>query len=62
MGITSLKVADFGLAKILDDQTLASTACGTPSYIAPEVLEQKPYGKSCDIWSIGIVTYVLLSG
>jgi len=55
-------VADFGLARILEENTLASTTCGTPGYVAPEVLLQKPYGKSCDIWSIGVVAFILLSG
>lgn len=62
LGITSLKVADFGLARLLEENTLASTTCGTPGYVAPEVLMQKPYGKSCDIWSIGVVGFILLSG
>ena len=55
-------MADFGLARLLEENTLASTTCGTPGYVAPEVLMQKPYGKSCDIWSIGVVTFILLSG
>ena len=38
LGITSLKVADFGLARLLEENTLASTTCGTPGYVAPEVL------------------------
>ena len=62
LGIQSLKVADFGLARLLDENTLASTTCGTPGYVAPEVLMQKPYGKSCDLWSIGVVAFILLSG
>ena len=61
-GITSIRVADFGLAKILDDEGLASTACGTPGYVAPEILREEKYGPSCDIWSIGIITYILLCG
>ena len=61
-GITSLKVADFGLARLLEEDSLASTTCGTPGYVAPEVLMQKPYGKACDYWSIGVVTFILLSG
>jgi calcium/calmodulin-dependent protein kinase I len=46
----------------LEENTLAMTTCGTPGYVAPEVLMQKPYGKSCDIWSIGVVGFILLSG
>jgi len=41
---------------------MASTTCGTPGYVAPEVLMQMPYGKECDNWSIGVVTFILLSG
>jgi len=38
LGIASLKIADFGLARQMDEETLASTTCGTPGYVAPEVL------------------------
>jgi len=62
IGIASLKIADFGLARLLEENSLASTTCGTPGYVAPEVLMQKPYGKSCDYWSIGVVAFILLSG
>ena len=61
-GISYLKIADFGLARFLDHKSLAETTCGTPGYVAPEVILQKPYGKECDFWAIGIVTYILLSG
>jgi len=57
-----LKIADFGLSRNLDEETLAQTTCGTPGYVAPEVLMQKPYGKECDNWSIGVVAFILLSG
>ena len=62
MGIASLKIADFGLARMLEEEQLASTTCGTPGYVAPEVLMQMPYGKECDYWSIGVVAFILLSG
>mgnify|MGYP006114861495 FL=1 len=62
LGITSLKIADFGLARLLQENSMASTTCGTPGYVAPEVLMQQPYGKECDYWSIGVVTFILLSG
>ena len=41
---------------------MAATTCGTPGYVAPEVLMQRPYGKECDYWSIGVVTFIILSG
>ncbi|CAK4276809.1 hypothetical protein Ae201684P_009725 [Aphanomyces euteiches] len=56
----SIKLADFGFAKRAD--VPLTTACGTPGYVAPEVLESKPYGKPVDIWSIGVITYILLCG
>jgi calcium/calmodulin-dependent protein kinase I len=61
-GLDSLKIADFGLARLLQGETMAKTTCGTPGYVAPEVLLQLGYGKECDYWSIGVVTFILLSG
>ena len=61
-----VKIADFGFAKIIemDGDKQLETACGTPEYVAPEVLSCLPqgYGTSCDIWSFGVVVYVMLSG
>jgi len=39
-----IKVADFGMARFIDDEALATTTCGTPGYVAPEIISQKPYG------------------
>ncbi|CAG8538034.1 8129_t:CDS:2 [Cetraspora pellucida] len=58
-----LMITDFGLSKILkhhDDVLM--TACGTPGYVAPEVLSQKGYSKPCDIWSLGVILYTVLCG
>lgn len=57
-----IKVSDFGLARFVDEEKLATTTCGTPGYVAPEVLEQRPYNQSCDFWSVGVVLFILLSG
>lgn len=58
-----MKVSDFGMAKVLDSRTqLMSTICGTPAYTAPEVFLGQKYDCSCDIWSLGVVLYVMLCG
>jgi len=60
--ITEIKLADFGLSKIVSQKVMMQTACGTPSYVAPEVLQAKGYDKEVDMWSIGVITYILLCG
>jgi len=58
-----IKIADFGLSKIFAGGQSLQTSCGTPDYAAPEVLTGgKEYDNSVDLWSIGVVTYVLLCG
>jgi len=57
-----IKVSDFGLARFIDEEKLATTTCGTPGYVAPEILSQQPYKEPCDLWSVGIVLFILLSG
>ncbi|XP_052898066.1 ovarian-specific serine/threonine-protein kinase Lok-like [Anopheles moucheti] len=62
---TLLKVSDFGSSKFLDNTMYMRTVCGTPEYIAPEVLEQgnhKMYTNKVDIWSLGVILYTMLSG
>jgi serine/threonine protein kinase len=57
-----VKIADFGLSKIFNDNEELMTSCGTPGYVAPEVLMCESYDKSVDMWGIGIITYILLAG
>eukprot|EP00002_Diphylleia_rotans_P031031 TRINITY_DN6425_c0_g1_i1.p1 TRINITY_DN6425_c0_g1~~TRINITY_DN6425_c0_g1_i1.p1 ORF type:complete len:339 (-),score=81.84 TRINITY_DN6425_c0_g1_i1:153-1169(-) len=57
-----IKLADFGLSRIIGENTLLKTACGTPGYVAPEVLKGTGYGAPVDIWSVGIILYILLCG
>jgi len=56
-----IKVTDFGLSKDFGQATL-KTSCGTPDYVAPEVLKGTAYDNSVDVWSIGVITYILLCG
>jgi len=56
-----IKIADFGLSKDFGAEQMA-TSCGTPDYVAPEVLGGEVYDSAVDIWSIGVITYVLLCG
>nr|XP_014335475.1 PREDICTED: calcium/calmodulin-dependent protein kinase type 1G [Bos mutus] len=58
---SKIMITDFGLSK-MEQNGVMSTACGTPGYVAPEVLAQKPYSKAVDCWSIGVITYILLCG
>ncbi|KAH0628789.1 hypothetical protein JD844_010313 [Phrynosoma platyrhinos] len=60
-GDAKIMITDFGLSKIEADGIM-STACGTPGYVAPEILEQKPYGKAVDSWALGVISYILLCG
>jgi len=55
-----IKLTDFGFAKEVQDVTY--TLCGTPDYIAPEVVATKPYNKSVDWWSFGILIFEMLTG
>ncbi|KAF9965035.1 hypothetical protein BGZ70_005527 [Mortierella alpina] len=58
-----LMITDFGLSKVLTSgNDVLMTACGTPGYVAPEVLEEIGHGKPVDMWSVGVIAYTLLCG
>jgi len=56
------KLTDFGFAKIIEPGARTYTLCGTPEYIAPEVLLNKGHGKPVDWWTLGILTYEMIVG
>lgn len=57
-----IKLCDFGISKVLEPGITIREILGTADYVAPEVLNYEPIGLSTDIWSIGVLTYVILSG
>ena len=58
-----IKIADFGLARMMKKGDVMKTACGTPGYVAPEVLQNKGYDSGAvDMWSVGVILYILLCG
>ncbi|XP_022248106.1 serine/threonine-protein kinase Nek8-like isoform X2 [Limulus polyphemus] len=57
----TLKIGDFGISKVLDSKTKASSVVGTPCYISPELCEGKHYNQKSDIWALGCVLYELLT-
>lgn len=57
-----IKLADFGLARQFQTEDLASTQCGTPLYMAPEIFDGKPYDIKADLWSIGCILYEMVTG
>eukprot|EP00126_Sphaerothecum_destruens_P012613 Sdes_comp21613_c0_seq1m20208 len=62
-----VKITDFGLAKIVGENSFMKTVCGTPNYLAPEVISiadrrKGSYGKSVDCWSLGVILYICLCG
>lgn len=59
---SEIKIADFGFAKKVLTPNSLTTQCGTPGYVAPEILEGVPYDAKSDMWSLGVIVYILLGG
>jgi calcium-dependent protein kinase len=60
--VTSIKLADFGLANVIEDKGTLSTVCGSPAYMAPEVHKMGNYDGQVDMYSLGVMMYLMLSG
>ncbi|KAL9033663.1 MAG: hypothetical protein Q9214_007405, partial [Letrouitia sp. 1 TL-2023] len=60
--LPTLKIADFGFARSLPSTSLAETLCGSPLYMAPEILRYEKYDAKADLWSVGTVLYEMMSG
>lgn len=58
----TLKIADFGFARFLLEGSMAATLCGSPMYMAPEVIMSLQYGAKADLWSIGTIVFQCLTG
>lgn len=58
----NLKISDFGLAKSCGSNTLLDTICGSPMYMAPEIMKYRQYDTKADLWSLGVIFYQMLTG
>ena len=57
-----IKLTDFGFARIIDKNEMINTLCGSPMYMAPEIINKRDYNIKSDLWSVGIIMYEMLYG
>ena len=60
--VGDIKITDFGFARYFDNDLLIQTICGSPLYMAPEIMKSQKYGHKSDLWSVGIIFYEMLVG
>jgi len=60
--VINVKLGDFGFATRVTGPNCLNTQCGTPFYVAPEIIRCKPYDERADMWSLGVIIYLILSG
>lgn len=58
----NIKITDFGFARYFDSDIMIQTLCGSPIYMAPEIMKNKQYNNKSDLWSVGIILYEMLTG
>lgn len=58
-----MKISDFGLSKVVSEETVMQTICGTPYYVAPEIWDSAAatYDQKVDVWSLGVILYYMLA-
>ena len=61
-GLKNIRIADFGLSQLVAPTVQLKLACGTLSYVAPEVLNSLGYGSPADIWSLGVIAFLVIRG
>ena len=57
-----IKIADFGFSCVFDPKIGLDLTLGSPLYMAPEIIQKQPYNEKVDVWAMGVITYMLLSG